>query len=102
MLMAASYFWSFSANAFIFGLGAMTITLEDIFMMTGLNITPSNFSGLGEKKIGKILDFSNWPNYIKHFSKTTKFVDPTEHVDFLNMLLEKFVFYGASLGPTFN
>jgi hypothetical protein len=39
LLIVASYFWSDAINGFIFGHGLMTITLADIFMLTGLNIT---------------------------------------------------------------
>jgi hypothetical protein len=39
LLIAASHFWSDAVNAFIFGHGPMSMTLADVFMMTGLNIT---------------------------------------------------------------
>ena len=34
-------FWSNALNAFIFGHGPMTITLADVYMLTGLRITRS-------------------------------------------------------------
>nr|TKW32159.1 hypothetical protein SEVIR_2G151900v2 [Setaria viridis] len=37
--MAASYFWSDTLNAFLFGHGPMTPTLTDVLMLTGLNIS---------------------------------------------------------------
>jgi hypothetical protein len=39
LLVSASYFWSNTLNAFVFGHGPMTITLADIHMLTGLQIT---------------------------------------------------------------
>lgn len=39
LLIAAAHFWSDAVNAFIFGHGPMTITLADVFMMTGLRVT---------------------------------------------------------------
>ena len=41
LLISASYFWSNALNAFIFGHGPMTITLADVYMLTGLRITGS-------------------------------------------------------------
>ena len=41
LLIVASYFWSNTLNAFIFGHGPMTITLADVYMLTGLRITGS-------------------------------------------------------------
>ena len=38
LLIAASYFWSNTLNAFVFGHGPMTITLADVYMLTGLRI----------------------------------------------------------------
>ena len=39
LLICASYFWSNALNAFIFYHGPMTITLADVYMLTGLRIT---------------------------------------------------------------
>ena len=41
LLIAASYFWSNALNAFIFGHGPMTITMADVYILTGLRITRS-------------------------------------------------------------
>ena len=38
LLIAASYFWSNTLNAFVFGHGTMTITLADVYMLIGLRI----------------------------------------------------------------
>ena len=39
LLIVASYFWSNTLNAFLFGHGLMTITLANVHMLTGLRIT---------------------------------------------------------------
>jgi len=39
LLISASYFWSNALNAFIFCHSAMTITLADVYMLTGLRVT---------------------------------------------------------------
>ena len=52
ILIAASYFWSDTLNAFLFGHGLMMPTLADVVMLTGLNIYASHStSGL----LGKLL-----------------------------------------------
>ena len=60
LLISASYFWSNTLNAFIFGHGPMTITLADINMLIGLRITgsmqPYDFLSAESKKLAKISD----------------------------------------------
>ena len=60
LLIAASYFWSNTLNAFVFGHGPMTITLVDVYMLTSLRITgsmqPYDFLRAGSKKLAKISD----------------------------------------------
>jgi len=38
LLIAASYFWSDTLNAFVFGHGPASPTLADVLMLTGLEI----------------------------------------------------------------
>jgi len=106
LLIAASYFWSNALNAFIFGHGPMTITLADVYMLTGLRITrsmqPYEYLSAGSKKLAKILDCSGWVGYILNHIEDGSAVRETEHVAFLNMWLERFIFYGSSYGPTYN
>ena len=68
LLIAASYFWSNTLNAFIFGHGPMTITLADVYMLTGLRIIgpmqPYELLGTGSKKLAKISDYIGWASYI--------------------------------------
>ena len=53
LLISASYFWSNTLNAFVFGHGPMTITLADVYMLTGLRITgsmqPYDFLSAGQE-----------------------------------------------------
>jgi len=68
LLIAASYFLSNALNAFIFGHGPMTITLADVYMLTGLRITgsmqPYDYLSAGSKKLAKIADCTGWVSYI--------------------------------------
>ena len=68
LIIAASYFWSNTLNAFIFGHGPMTITLADFHMLTGLRITgpmhPYELLGAGSKKLAKISNCIGWASYI--------------------------------------
>ena len=68
LLIATSYFWFNTLNAFVFGHGLMTITLVDVYMLTGLRITGPmqtyEFLGAGSKKLAKISDCTRWASYI--------------------------------------
>ena len=68
LLISASYFWSNALNAFVFGHGPMTITLADVYMLTGLRITrpvqPYEYLGAGSKRLAKIADCTGWASYI--------------------------------------
>ena len=68
LLISASYLWSNTLNAFIFGHGPMTITLADVYMLIGLRITgsmqPYDFLSAGSKKLAKISDCIGWASYI--------------------------------------
>jgi len=39
LLIAASYFWSNTLNAFVFGHGPASPTLADVLMLTGLDVS---------------------------------------------------------------
>ena len=68
LLISASYFWSNALNTFVFGHGPMTITLADVYMLTGLRITgsmqPYEYLSAGSKKLAKISDRTGWASYI--------------------------------------
>ena len=93
-------------NAFIFGHGPITITLADVYMLTGLRITgpmqPYELLVAGSKKLAKISNCTGWTSYIQNHIRNESTVSEKEHVAFLNMWLERFIFYGSSCGPTYN
>ena len=66
--ISASYFWSNTLNAFVFGHGPMTITLADVYMLIGLRIIgsmqPYDFLSASSKKLAKISDYTGWASYI--------------------------------------
>ena len=68
LLISTSYFWSNTLNTFVFCHGTMTITLTDVYMLTGLRITgsmrPYDFLSAGSKKLAKISDCIGWASYI--------------------------------------
>ena len=106
LLISASYFWSNTLNAFVFGHGPMTITLVDVYMLIGLRITrpmqPYEYLSAGSKKLAKISDCSGWASYILNHIGDRSTVSEREYVAFLNMWLERFIFCGSSYGPTYN
>ena len=104
MLISASFFWSDTINAFLFGHGPMTPTLLDVMMLTDLNISTSDkpfyFSEKASFKI-KTRSIGGWKGYVARNVKTGS-VSIREHAAFLNMWLEKFIFCGKAVGPTTN
>ena len=104
LLIAASYFWSNALIAFIFGHGPMTITLVDVYILTGLRITrpmqPYEYLSADSKKLAKIADCTGRVGYILNHVEDGSAVSKSEYVAFLNMWLEIFIFYGSSCGPT--
>jgi len=106
LLISASYFWSNALNAFVFGHGPMTITLADVYMLTGHRITgsmhPYEYLSVGSKRLAKILDCLGWASYIMNHIRDESIVNEREYVAFLNMWLERFIFCGSSCGPTYN
>ncbi|BAD53264.1 aminotransferase-like protein [Oryza sativa Japonica Group] len=104
LMAAASYFWSNTINAFLFNQGPMTPTLIDISMITGLDVTSSaNPMSLNTKNQYdfKTKSIGGWSGYVAAYMGQGS-VTPREHVAFLLMWLEKFLFYGSSCGPTTN
>jgi len=106
LLIIASYFWSNTLNAFVFGHSPKTITLVGVYMLTGLRITgpmqPYDFLSAGSKKLAKISDCTGCASYISNHIGDRSTVDDREHVAFLNMWLEKFIFCGSSYCPNYN
>nr|AAM14676.1 Unknown protein [Oryza sativa Japonica Group]AAN04926.1 Putative retroelement [Oryza sativa Japonica Group]AAP52166.1 hypothetical protein LOC_Os10g06350 [Oryza sativa Japonica Group] len=104
LMAAASYFWSNTINAFLFNQGPMTLTLIVIIMITGLDVTSSaNPMSLNTKNQYdfKTKSIGGWSGYVAAYMGQGS-VTPREHVAFLLMWLEKFLFCGSSCGPTTN
>ena len=84
----------------------MTITLADVYMLTGLRITgsmqPYEYLSAGSKKLVKIAYCTGWASYILNHIGDGSSVSEREYVAFLNMWLERFIFCGSSYGPTYN
>jgi hypothetical protein len=102
MMIAVAYFWSDTLNAFIFGHGPAVLTLADVHMLTGLDISTADDGKLYNRKSGFKVNTRNiggWTGYIQEYEKTGS-VGQREHVIFLNMWLDKFIFCGRSVGPT--
>ena len=106
LLISTSYFWSNVLNAFIFGHDLMTITLADVYMLTGLRTTgsmqPYEYLSAGSKRLAKIADCTGWASYILNHIGDESTVSEKEYVAVLNMWLEIFIFCGSSCGPTYN
>ena len=63
---------------------------------------PYEFLGVGSKKLAKISDCTRWASYIQNHIGNESTVSEREHVAFLNMWLERFIFCGSSCGQTYN
>jgi len=102
LLIAASYFWSETLNAFLFGHGPASPTLADVLMLTGLDIATADDCHLFDRKAERKVETRNiggWSGYIQKYQRTGP-VGQREHAIFLNMWLDKFIFCGRSVGPT--
>ena len=63
---------------------------------------PYDFLSARSKKLAKISDCTEWASYILNHIGDRSTVAEREHVAFLNIWLERFIFCGSSCGPTFN
>ena len=63
---------------------------------------PYDVLSAGSKKLAKISDCIGWASYILNNIGDGSVADEREHVAFLNMWLEKFIFCGSSCRPTYN
>ena len=112
LLIAASYFWSDTLNAFVFGHGPASPTLADVLffatsladvlMLTGLDISTADDNRLYDREPERKVETRNiggWSGYIQKYRKKEP-VGQREHAVFLNMWLDKFIFCGRSVGPT--
>ena len=84
----------------------MTITLADVYILTGLRITrlvqPYEYLNAGSKRLAKIVDCTRWASYILNHVEDESSINDHEYMAFLNMWLERFIFCGSSCGPTYN
>jgi len=102
LLIVASYFWSDTLNAFVFGHGPTSPTLADVLMLTDLDISTADNTHLFDTKPGAKVEtraIGGWSGYIQKYRRTGP-INAKEQTTFLNMWLDKFVFCGRSAGPT--
>ena len=84
LLIAASYFWSDTLNAFVFGHGPASPTLADVLMLTGLEIATTDDSHLFDSKPSSKVEtrsIGGWSGYIQKYQKIGS-VGPREHAIF--------------------
>jgi hypothetical protein len=70
MLIAASYFWSDTFNAFIFSHGPASPTLADVVMFTGLGVATADDGQLFGHKAKFNVETCNiggWSGYIQKY-----------------------------------
>jgi len=70
MMIAASYFWLDTLNAFIFDHGPASPTLVDVLMLTRLNITTTDDGGIFNHKTEYKVETRNiggWSGYIQKY-----------------------------------
>ena len=63
---------------------------------------PYDFLSAGSKKLAKISDCTGWTSYILNHIGDGPIISEREYVAFLNMWMERLIFYGSSFGPTYN
>ena len=67
----------------------MTITLADVYMLTGLRITgsvqPYEYLSAGSNRLAKIADCTRWASYILNHIEDGPAVGEREYVAFLYM-----------------
>jgi len=70
LLIVASYFWSDTLNAFVFGHGPASPTLADVLMLTGLEIATADESHLLDSKPSSKVEtrsIGGWSGYIQKY-----------------------------------
>jgi len=73
LLIAASYFWSDTLNAFVFGHGPAAPTLPDVAMLTGLDVSSADSTHFIDTKPSAKVEtrtIGGWSGYIQKYSKT--------------------------------
>jgi len=59
LLIVASYFWSDTLNAFVFGHGPASPTLADVLMLNGLDISSADDNHLYDRKLERKVETHN-------------------------------------------
>jgi hypothetical protein len=73
LLIDASYFWSNAINAFLFGHGTMSPTLDDVLLLIGLDISSSDtLFGCRDLKLSHHLKTKNMGGWSRYISEHTK------------------------------
>jgi len=73
LLIVASYFWSDTLNAFVFGHGPASPTIADVLMLTGLDISTADNTHLFDTKPStkvEIRAIGGWSGYIQKYRRT--------------------------------
>jgi len=73
LLITASYFWSDTLDAFVFGHGPASPTLADVLMLTGLDISTADNTHLFDTKPSAKVEtraISVWSGYIQKYRRT--------------------------------
>jgi len=89
VLIAASYFWSDTLNAFVFGHGPASPTLADVLMLTGLDVSTVDSSHIFDTTPSAKVEthsIGGWSGYIQKYRRTGP-VNIKEQTTFLNMWL---------------
>jgi hypothetical protein len=97
MLKVACFFWSNTYNSFLFRQDPMSPTLAHVHILIGLNIAGHiNPFSLLIKPTSKLesVRIRGWSHYINAFKTDKKVVTDREHMAFLNMWLDRYVFCG--------
>jgi len=72
LLIAASYFWSDTLNAFVFGHGPASPTLADVVMLTGLDVSSADSTHFFDTKPKAKVEtraIGGWLEYIQKYSR---------------------------------
>jgi hypothetical protein len=79
LLIASSYFWSNAITAFLFGLGTMSPTLDDVLLLIGLDMSSSDtLFGCRDLKLShrlKTKHMGGWSRYISEHMKEGTITD---------------------------
>ena len=70
LLIAASYFWSDTFNAFVFGHGPASPTLADVVMLTSLDVSSADSTHLFDTKRSAKVEtrsIDGWSGYIQKY-----------------------------------